>query len=87
MTSSGIISEILAKGGNERYEYFFAMDNQESVLLIDQWRDQSALDAHRELETLQIIVRLRDKYDLHMRVERFISDETNASADKENIRK
>lgn len=87
MTSSGIISEILTKDGNERYEYFFAMDDQESVLLIDQWRDQSALDAHRELETLQIIVRLRDKYDLHMRVERFISDETNASADKEYIRK
>ena len=46
MTSSGIVCEILAKDGNERYEYFFAMDDQESVLLIDQWRDQSALDAH-----------------------------------------
>ena len=46
MVSSGVVSEIRAKDGNERYEYFFPMDDSETVLLIDQWRDQAALDEH-----------------------------------------
>ena len=86
MTSSGIVSEIRAKDANERYEYFFPMDDPETVLLIDQWRDQSALDAHHESGTMQKITELREKYDLHMKVERFISDDTDASADQKYIK-
>ena len=33
------------------------------------------------------IAKLRDKYDLHMRVERYISDDTNENVDYEFIRK
>ena len=33
------------------------------------------------------IAMLRDKYDLHMRVERYISDDTNENVDHEFIRK
>ena len=29
---------------NSRYEYFFPMDDEETVLLIDSWTDQEALD-------------------------------------------
>ena len=33
------------------------------------------------------IAKLRDIYDLHMRVERYISDDTNENVDHEFIRK
>lgn len=46
MISSGIVSDIRAEDGNLRYEYFVPMDGPEKVLLVDQWRDQGALDAH-----------------------------------------
>ncbi|MGN0741995.1 MAG: putative quinol monooxygenase [Candidatus Fimadaptatus sp.] len=74
MTSSGIVSEIRAKSGNLRYEHFFPMHDEETVLLIDSWQDQRALDMHHASPLMPRIAALRDKYDLHMRVERYISD-------------
>lgn len=46
MVSGGVVSEIRAEGGNLKYEYFFPMEDEETVLLIDSWRDQASLDVH-----------------------------------------
>lgn len=35
MTASGIVELVRAEEGYERYEYFFPIDNPETVLLID----------------------------------------------------
>ena len=79
MERSGIADKIRAEDGNLRYEYFFPMNDPETVLLIDAWRDQAALDAHHASPMMGQIASLRDKYDLHMRVERFINVEENES--------
>lgn len=71
MTESGIAAEVRAEDGNERYEYFFPMNDLETVLLIDKWRDQHAIDAHHKSEMMKKIAALREKYKLKMRVERF----------------
>lgn len=71
MVKSGIVDRVRAEDGNERYEYFFPMDDAETVMLIDMWRDQAALDAHHKTPMMQEIVTLREKYNLHMRVEKF----------------
>ncbi len=71
MVSSGIVDEVRAEEGNERYEYFFPMDDPETVLLIDCWRDQEALDIHHKSEMMKKIAALRDKYELRLRVERY----------------
>lgn len=84
MTQSGIVDAIRAEDGNLRYEYFFPMDDLETVLLIDSWTDQAALDVHHASEMMSKIAELREKYDLHMKVERYISDEI--VADKSFIR-
>ena len=74
MTASGVVDAIRAEEGNERYEYFFPMDDPETVLLIDRWRDQAALDFHHKSPMMAQIARLRDKYKLHLRVERYIDE-------------
>lgn len=71
MTESGLVNKIRAEEGNERYEYFFPLDDPETVLLIDRWRDQQALDAHHKSEMMEEIAALRKKYALRMRVERY----------------
>ena len=76
MVRSGVAETIRAEDGNLRYEYFFPMDDPETVLLIDQWRNQAALDAHHASPMMAEIAALREKYDLHMTAERFISDES-----------
>ena len=75
MVKSGVVSAIRAEEGNLRYEYFFPMDDPETVLLIDQWRDQAAIDVHHASPMMAQIAALREKYDLHMKVERFVSDD------------
>lgn len=72
MTASGLVAQIRAEEGNERYEYFFPMDDPETVLLIDRWKDQAALDFHHKSPMMGEIARLRDKYRLRLRVERYV---------------
>ena len=81
MERSGIADKIRAEDGNLRYEYFFPMNDPETVLLIDAWRDQAALDAHHALPMMGQIASLRDKYDLHMKVERLVSDNGQVTDD------
>ncbi len=76
MVQSGTVAAIRAEDGNVRYEYFFPMDDPETVLLINQWRDQAAIDVHHASPMMAQIAALREKYDLHMRVERFVSDDS-----------
>ena len=88
MTSSGIVRQIRAEAGNVRYEYFFPMEDTETVLLIDSWTDQRAIDLHHASPMMADITRLRDKYQLHMRVERFVSDAAGVrEGDERFIRK
>ena len=77
MIASGIVEAIRAEKGNSRYEYFFPMDDEETVLLIDSWTDQEALDKHHASPMMTRITELREKYDLHMKVERYVSDVTD----------
>lgn len=75
MISTGIVDEIRAEEGNLKYEYFFPMSDSETVLLIDIWKDQLALDIHHKSAMMSRIISLREKYNLTMKVERYITDE------------
>ena len=88
MESSGTADRIRAEEGNVRYEYFFPMKEPETVLLIDVWESQEAIDAHHASPMMAIIAELRDRYDLHMKVERYLSDDGGVPAkDEDFIRK
>ena len=75
MEASGTADAIRAESGNLRYEYFLPMNDPETVLLIDSWKDQNSIDVHHSSKMMTTITKLREKYDLHMKVERFISDD------------
>lgn len=75
MESSGTAEAVRAREGNLAYRYFQPLDDPETVLLIDAWADQEALDAHHASPVMAKIAELRDKYDLHMRAERYVTDD------------
>lgn len=75
MVSSGTVGAIRAEEGNLRYEYYQSLDDPETILLIDSWASQEAIDAHHASPMMATIAALREKYDLHMTVERYISDD------------
>lgn len=71
MISSGTVDAIRAEEGNLRYEYYQSLDDPETILLIDSWASQAAIDAHHATSMMATIASLREKYDLHMTVERY----------------
>jgi len=71
MISSGLVAKIRNEKGNLGYEYFLSVDGPETLLLIDRWVDQKALDEHHKSPMMEEIAKLRTKYGLHMKVERF----------------
>ena len=73
MISSGTVDAIRAEEGNLRYEYYQSLDDPETILLIDSWASQEAIDAHHATTMMATIATLREKYDLHMTVERYSS--------------
>ena len=74
MEQSGTVALIRAEEGNIRYEYFYPKDDAETVLLIDSWENQEAIDKHHATPMMDKITELRNKYNLHMSVERYIED-------------
>ena len=86
MTQSGTVAAIRAEDGNLRYEDFVSLDDPETVLLIDSWRDQAAIDAHHASPMMAQIAALHEKNDLHMTVERFTAIE-NEPRDERFIRR
>lgn len=86
MISSGTVEEIRNEEGNLRYDYFYPFDDAETVLLIDSWENQAAIDAHHASPMMNKIMELREKYDLHMKVERYISDGDLSTNDQQFIR-
>ena len=82
MVSSGTVDAIRAEKGNLRYEYFQSLDDPETILLIDSWENQEAIDAHHASAMMTTIAALREKYDLHMTVERYERTDTPESENR-----
>ena len=80
MVSSGTVDAIRSEEGNLRYDYFFPMADADTVLLIDSWTDQQAIDRHHASAMMEKIAQLREKYDLRMKVERYRSDDAGVPA-------
>ena len=71
MTESGLVDRIRQEEGNLGYEYFFPVDHEETILLIDKWKNLEALDFHHKTDMMKQIAVLREKYKLKMKVERY----------------
>ncbi len=57
----------------------------QTVLLIDSWENQDAIDVHHGTAMMDTIFRLREKYNLHMKVERYLLDDEIPDSDKKYI--
>lgn len=87
MESSGTADAIRNEAGNLKYEYFFPANDPETVLLIDVWKNQEDIDIHHSSPMMKKISALREKYNLYMKVERYLSDDKGIpKTDKEFIR-
>lgn len=87
MESRGIVDRIREEDGNLRYEYWFSKTSPDTVLLIDEWKDQESIDRHHASEMMKEIIALREKYSLTMTVRRYVEDEIPNGDDKFIVKK
>ena len=71
--------EFIKKSGIVPLSYFnnpdINMEEDENWFkIIDSWESQEAIDKHHATPMMDKITELRNKYDLHMKVERYIED-------------
>lgn len=74
MEASGTAGAIRREEGNLRYDYFVSLGDPETVLLVDVWTDQQAIDRHHATPMMAKVAELREKYNLHMRAKRYVED-------------
>ena len=86
MWEIGTIKEIMKLPVCLRYEYVISLADDDTVLPIDTWESQQALDDHQASDLMTKVAFLREKYDLHMKAERYVSDDMN-DRDRAFIRK
>lgn len=55
-----MIKIILGETNGYYSEYFFPMEDEETVLLIDSWKDQSSIDVHHASPMMAKIIELRE---------------------------
>lgn len=88
MISSGTVQAIREEAGNQRYEYYSSLDDPETILLIDSWENQEAIDRHHDSPMMKKILELREKYELSVTAERYRSEEAGIpERDMKYIRK
>ena len=75
METTGIADRIRQEEGCLRYEYFLPMNDPNTVLLIDSWSCQAAIDKHHASILMQEVAKLREKYDLHTKAQRYIRED------------
>ena len=80
MMASGTVAAIRAEDGNLGYAYYLSLEDPETLLLVDSWQNQAALDAHHASPMMATIAALREKYDLHMTAERYTGEDLGSDA-------
>ena len=70
MEAEGIAGDIRREPGCVRYEYFQPLNEPGTILLLDTWKDQAALDAHHASPMMKRLAELREIFDLKMTAEK-----------------
>ena len=55
---------------NIRYEFYCPVDDENSLLLLEQWTDFSAVETHRAMDHIQSLIALKKDYVLDTQIDR-----------------
>ena len=69
--AEGLDEACRAEAGNSKYAYFFAADDPDEMLLVENWRDQEALDAHGKEPHFRRLGEMKDGFVEETIIERF----------------
>ena len=69
--AEGIDAASRAEAGNLQYDYFLPFDDNGDLLLVEKWKDETALAAHGKTAHLRRLAELKPLYVNETVIERF----------------
>ena len=67
----GIQQQVRDEDGCLQYDYHISCEKPDTVVLLEQWRDKSALQAHAAGDPIKAVGAVKEKYVLHADILRF----------------
>ena len=71
LIADGVDKAMREEPGCMHYEYYQSLDDPETVMLLDAWKDKESENLHHQSPNMPKVFELRAKYDLAMEVERY----------------
>ncbi len=75
MLDSGLRQEVLDEDGCLQYDYFFSAEDKTVGVLLERWRDDTALSKHANGTPMAKLKEIKARYDIETRVERYVLKE------------
>lgn len=72
VTELGVPKGSRKEAGNIKYDYFFATDNENQILLIEHWKDQDAFDIHVGMDYFKELQKCKDEYVESTNIEKYL---------------
>ncbi len=71
MLDSGLRQEVLEEDGCMQYDYFFSAEDRSVGVLLEKWRDETALSRHAGGAAMEKLKAVKARYPIETRVERY----------------
>ena len=62
ITENGIDGKSRAENGNSRYEYFYSLDDPDTLFLAEAWADEESHAAHKASDTNKLLQNLKAEF-------------------------
>ena len=67
----GLDAKSRAEAGNRKYDYYFAADGSDDLLLVEKWQDADALAEHGRQEHYARLGELKSEYVIETIIEKY----------------
>ncbi len=71
MESGGLQAAVKAEDGCLQYDYFLPTQDAGVALLLEKWRDKTAIEAHNASDNMVKLKAVKAKYGLETKIERY----------------
>lgn len=68
---AGIDQASRQETGNIRYDYFYAAQQEDTILLIEQWENEEVLELHKTMPHFKQLAAIKEQYVKQTAVEKF----------------
>ena len=72
LKESGLQKAVREEDGNMQYDYLISCEEQDTVVLLEKWRDAAALDKHLTQPHMADIGKLKEQFVDSTRVEKYL---------------